>query len=187
MLVLALGAIGCGDDASTGAGPGETTGEERPFPRVNGPTREFLVPDGDNIVQLFGEEASAAEREKASRVIHAWMKARVAEDWATDCKYLSQGYLEGLVADATGVSQGKATNCPQALAFFGDDASGTSGNTLTGPIDSLRVRDAVVVEGTVEKEAYAQWHGPERDWVLPLTREDGVWKVSSASPLDRNL
>lgn len=182
LLVLALVATGCGDDSSTGAE--ETTGEERPFASVKGPTREFLIPGGDNLVQLFGEEAPDAQREKVSRIIHAWMKARVAEDWAADCKYFAREYRKELVRDARNVTEGKATNCPQALNFFGDAASGTSGNTLTGPIDSLRVRDTI--EGKTEKEAYAQWHGPnEIDWVLPLKREGGVWKITVASPLER--
>jgi hypothetical protein len=183
LLVWAVVAIGCGSDSSTGAE--ETAAEEqRPFPYVTGAAREFLVPGGDNIVQSFGDEASSAEREKASKVVHAWMKARVAEVWETDCKHLSREYIEILVEDANGVSGGKVKNCPQALEYFGDAASGTSGNTLTGPIDSLRVRDTGVV-GDSEKEGYAQWHGPEKDWVLPLSREGGVWKVAVAAPIDR--
>jgi len=184
LILVAIVAVGCGDDESTGAGPEETTGQERPFPNVKGPTREFLVPGGDNIVQLFGEEASAAEREKASRVIHAWMKVRVAEDWAGMCRYLAQEYIEGVVEDGRGVSKGKADNCPEVIAFFGHEASGTSGNTLTGPIDSLRVKKRIL--GDLEMDAYAQWHGPEHDWVVPLKREGGVWKVAAAGPIDRN-
>ena len=184
LVVLALAASGCGEDSSTSAGSEETAAKERPFPSVEGPTREFLIPGGDNIVQLFGEEASAAEREKASRVVHAWMKARVAEDWATECKYFAREYLKALVKDANGVTEGKVKTCPQALNFFGDAASGSSGNTLTGPIDSFRVRKTI--EGTTEKEGYAQWHGPnELDWVLPLRMEGGVWKVAIAGPLER--
>lgn len=185
LLVLAVAAIGCGSDSSTTSGTEETTGEKEVlYPRIKGPGREFIIPGGDNIIQFFGEEASAAEREKASKVIHAWMKARVAEDWALDCKYLSKEYIELLVEDANAVTEGKVKTCPQALEYFGDAASGTSGNTLTGPIDSLRVREPQ--EGDkAELEAFAQWHGPEKDWVLPLQREKGVWKVDIASPLDR--
>ena len=176
LLVVLLFVVGCGDDSSTGAGSDETSAKsDRPYPRVHGPSREFLIPGGDNLVQFFGQEASAAERERASRVIHAWMRARVAEDWPEDCKYLSRVYTTELVNDAERVT-GKPKTCPQTLAFFGDEASGTSGNTLTGPIDSLRVRGV---------RAYAQWHGPEEDWILPLRNEDGVWKVESASPLER--
>jgi hypothetical protein len=174
LIALLVFAVGCGDDSSTGA---ETEAKpERLYPRVHGPSREFLIPGGDNIVQFFGQEASPAEREAASKVVHAWMKARVAKDWAENCKYLSKPYTKELVADANQVSKGKATDCPETLAFFGPDASGTSGNTLTGPIDSLRMRGL---------RAYAQWHGPEEDWILPMRKEGGEWKVESASPLER--
>lgn len=185
LLAVAIAAIGCGDDSSTGAGVAETAGEEREYPWVTGAAREFLVPGGDNLVQTFGEEASAAEREEASKVVHAWMKARVAEDWATDCRHLSRKYIKALVwKDAYVVSEGKVKTCPQALEYFGDAASGTSGETLTGPIDSLRVKAPDETE--TEWEAFAQWHGPNgRDWVLPLEREAGVWKVGIAGPIDR--
>ena len=173
LLGLAILVLGCGDDASTGA---EATKPERLYPRVHGPSREFLIPGGDNIVQFFGQEASPAEREAASKAVHAWMKARVAKDWSEDCKYLSRAYIKEITNDARFVSKGKATNCPQALAFFGPEASGTSGNTLTGPIDSLRVR---------AHRAYAQWHGPEEDWILPMREEGGEWKVENATPLER--
>lgn len=164
---------GCGSDSDTG----ETTSDVF-FPRVKGPAREFLIKGGDNIVQNFGPEATVAEREQASRVIHAWMRARVAKDWAEDCKYLSKVYVRRLVKDAKAVSGGKATNCPQALAFFKEQASGELVNTLTGPIDSLVIRRHV---------GYAQWHGIKGiDWVLPMREEGGKWLVDIASPVERN-
>jgi hypothetical protein len=182
MLALTVWVIGCGGDSSTGAE--ETAGEEREYPWVTGAARGFLIPGGDNLVQTFGEEASAAEREEASRVIHAWMKARVAEDWMTDCKYLSRSYIKDLLWDVGGVTEGRVKTCPGALKYFGDAASGTSGNTLTGPIDSLRVKAPDETE--TEWEAFAQWHGPKgMDWVLPLEREEWTWKVGNASPIDR--
>ena len=178
LFLLLTFVTGCGDDSGTS----ETETKPARFaPRVHGPSREFLIVGGDNVIQLFGKEATPAEREAASRVIHLWMHARVAEDWKEDCKYLSADYAKGLYEDAKAVSEaagkGKVTNCATTLAFFGDEASGTSGNTLTGPIDSLRIRG---------NRAFAQWHGPNQiDWILPLRFEDGTWKVSSASPAER--
>jgi hypothetical protein len=184
ILVLLGGVAGCGGGASTSTEVAETVDEEREYPWVTGAAREFLVPGGDNLVQTFGEEASAAEREEASKVVHAWMKARVAEDWVTDCRHLSRKYKKALVwGDAYQVSEGKVKTCPQALAYFGDAASGDSGETLTGPIDSLRIRGPEDTE--TEWEAWAQWHGPTKDWVLPLEREGSTWKVAIAGPLDR--
>ncbi|HSS41591.1 MAG TPA: hypothetical protein VLK37_03470 [Solirubrobacterales bacterium] len=174
MLALLALVSGCGGGSETSTGE---TVPKRPYPRLHGPSREFLLPGGDNVVQFFGQEAPPAEREEVSRLIHAWMRARVAKEWVKDCSYLSHVYIGPLVKDANTVSHGKAKNCPQALEFFGPGASGTSGNTLTGPIDSLRVRGV---------RAFAQWHGPHQiDWVLPLRNENGTWKIESASPAER--
>jgi hypothetical protein len=174
LLFLLAVVAGCGGSS---AGGETETKPSRMYPRVHGASREFLLPDGDNAVQFFGKEASPAEREEASRVVHSWMRARVAEDWKAACRYLSAAYTKTLTEDANSVSGGKATTCTQTLAFFGDQASGTSGNTLTGPIDSLRVRG---------NRAFAQWHGPHQiDWVLPMHIEDGAWRVESASPVER--
>jgi hypothetical protein len=185
ILGLLGGAVGCGAGTSTSTDVAETVGEEREYPWVTGAAREFLVPGGDNLIQTFGEEASLAERKEASKVVRAWMDARVAEDWVTDCRLLSRKYKKTLVwGDAYLVSEGKVKTCPQALAYFGDEASGTSGRTLKGLIDSLRIKGTEDTES--EWEAWAQWHGPKGiDWVLPLEQEAGTWKVAVAAPIYR--
>jgi hypothetical protein len=177
--VLALvvaAALGCGSDSS---GTAATTAVSRPYPWLKGPSREFLIRDGDNAVQTFGREASKAEREEASRLISAWMKARAAQDWKKDCSYFSKSYVHSLVdQDARRVTHGKVKTCPEALAFFRHLASGTYKNNLTGPIDSLRVS---------EGQGFAQYHGNDgHDWVVPLTKENGRWRIAKATPLGRN-
>lgn len=176
MLLMAL--VGCGGGEATG-GSETASDEERLYPWLKGPTREFLVPEGgDNAVQMFGREATEAEREQASKVIHAWMRARAAKDWENDCMYMSRAYRKALVVDAFGVTDGKVKNCPDALAYFGPSASGDYKNTLSGPIDSLRVETG---------QAFAQYHGNDgkRDWVVPMDKEDGEWKVATAAPINR--
>lgn len=185
-LVLALALVaGCGSgDSSTVA----ETVKSRPYPWLKGPSREFLVPGGDNVVQTFGEEATAKERQRAFRVIAAWMKARAVQDWKTDCSYFSHAYKHSLVTtDARQVTNGKVTTCPAALAYFGHLASGSYKNNLTGPIDSLRVGESLeLVEGRHVLGAYAQYHGNDgRDWVIPLEREGDEWKIAKAAPIDR--
>lgn len=173
-LALAVAAAGCGGDS----GSGETSKAKNVFyPWVTGPAREFLVRGGDNFVQYFGHEGTPAEREAVSHLIHRWMAARAAEDWAADCSYFSQRYRGTLVSDARAVTDGRVTSCPAALDYFGENASGDGKNTLTGPIDSLRVKKG---------RGYAQWHGPEKDWVLPVVKEGDRWAVTVAAPLDRN-
>lgn len=111
-------------------------------------------------------------------MIGPWMRARAAEAWTADCRYLSRSFQKILVKDAHSVSKGKVDTCPQALDFFGESASGDGVNTFPGKVSSLRV------EGDF---AYSQYHGTDgKDWVVPVDRERGVWLVSIASPLDRN-
>ena len=180
VLLVALAASlplgGCGGDEATDAS--ETTASERLYPDLTGPSREFLVPDGDNAVPTFGREATKAEREQASRVVEAWMRARAVTDWKKDCSYFSRTYVKALVAeDATQVTDGRVQTCPQALAYFGEAASGDYENTMSGPIDSLRIG---------EGHGYALYHGRDgHDWTLPMDQENGRWLVALAAPIER--
>jgi hypothetical protein len=75
VLVIAF-ASGCGGGASSTLT--EEKDDQRLYPWLKGPTREFLIRDGDNAVQTYGREATKAERDQASRLIAAWMRARAA-------------------------------------------------------------------------------------------------------------
>lgn len=166
--------IGCAGGSSTAA-DSASNGQE-PV-RVSGPTREFIIPGGDNTIQYFGREGTPSEREEASMVVISWDKARAERNWTADCRHLSHAYIDTVVTDAKATSKGKATNCVQALAFFGSIASGGSTPTTTGPIDSLRVS-----EGT----GYAQYHGRKGvDWIVPLKKEEGEWRVAVTAPVNR--
>jgi hypothetical protein len=182
-LLLLVGLAACAA-AGTGCGGSEATGtivkQERLYPWLKGPSREFLIRGGDNAVQTFGREGSKAEREQASEVIQGWMKARAAQNWKKDCSYFARAYIHELVdEDATKVTHGRVKTCPQALAYFGHLASGSNyKNNLSGPIDSLRVE---------EGHGYAQYHGNDgHDWVVGVFREHGRWLVSGAAPLGRS-
>lgn len=174
-VLFVLGAIffaGCG------GGDSEETTQERIYPQVTGPSREFLVEGEDNAVQTFGHEATEAEREGASRVIEAWMRAREDEDWAKGCEYLSKHTQDYLAKSGTLISQKKVTSCPKGWAVVAEqDFSPSYVNNMDGPIDSLRMG---------EGHGYAQYHGNDgKDWIVPVMREDGVWKVTKADPIER--
>jgi hypothetical protein len=176
-LTLVAAACGNGGDQAGSAHGKEMTVDWSSYPP--GPTREFIIPGGDNVVQESGREATKAEREQASRTIAAWMRARAAQDWKRDCSYFSRRYIHNLVAtDAVHVSRGKVKNCAQALAYFGHLASGSYKNNLAGPIDSLRVG---------KDYGYAQYHGNDgHDWVIPVERENGKWWVANSTPIGRS-
>jgi hypothetical protein len=170
-LSLAVGCGGSDPAADDGTAEGEISSNS------TGASREFVIPGGDNTVPYFGHEAGGAEREEASKVVEAWDRARVAKNWRRDCSYLSQAYIDNLVTDAEGVSKGEATTCVSALKFFGVVASGAVGRTTTGPVDSLRVSG---------DRGYALYHGPGgRDWVVPVEKEHGMWRVAVSAPINR--
>ena len=169
---------GCGGDEGTGETEPEAK-QERLYPELKGPSREFLIRDGDNAVQTFGREATKAERERANAVIQAWMKARAEQNWKKGCSYFSRQFTHDLiVTDAMVVSEGEVKNCAQGLAWFGHVASGSYKNNLTGPIDSLRVGP---------EHSYAQYHGNDgHDWVIVLEKEGGKWWIASMTPIGRS-
>lgn len=151
--------------------------KDPPVPGETGPAREFLGANGQNAMAAHGREASIAEREQASRTISDWMRARAAKDYVKDCSYLARSYRHQLVAeDAVYASNGEVENCPQALAFFGLAASGDYVNTLSGPIDSLRVAGA---------QGFALYHGRDgNDWTVPMYKEGGSWWVAATAPIE---
>jgi hypothetical protein len=177
LAILALAVAGSGCGGGSGSTDAATTSDPlAAYPE--GPTREFVVPGGDNVIQTFGREATPAEREQASRVIHKWMQARAVQDWKKDCSYWSKAARKTITEDAHSVTDGRVKNCPQALAYFGHDASGDYKNNLDGPIDSLRLG---------EGHGYAQYHGSDgRDWIVPVDGEGGKWLVATATPIERN-
>jgi len=175
LLVLggALVLAGCGGGSDT-----SETAKEQLYPLVKGPSREFLVAGEDNAVQTFGREATESEREAASRVIEAWMRAREDENWAKGCRYLSKDAQVYLARSGTLIAQKKVTSCAKGWAVVVAQGYGVSRvNNMDGPIDSLRLG---------EGHGYAQYHGNDgMDWVVPVTREEGAWKITKADPIER--
>jgi hypothetical protein len=123
--------------------------------------------------RLFGGEGKDPEREEATRVLRAWMKAREAHHWGEVCSYFSQRYSKILTEDAHGSSGGKAKTCAQALAYFGHNAMGSYANTLVGSVTRLRVSG---------QDGYAEYHGPKgKDYYLPMRKEGSHWTVDNAA------
>lgn len=174
--VLALLLAGCGSGGSTTSASKEKTVDWSEYPP--GPTRQFIVPGGDNIVQTFGREATPAEREKVSKTVQAWLHARAAKNWTRECRYLHAETIKYAESSASYMAQHKVSSCPQALAVMavkGQKVSRTY--NMAGGVVSLRLG---------EGHGYAQYHGNDgRDWIIPVTSEHGAWKITTFDPLDR--
>ena len=178
LLVFAGGCGGSGGSSESTVPIETTTGKSAREADPSKGGQNFRGPDGENPQQaVFGHEASGAERARASRVVEGWLRARAATDWAADCGYFSRRYRHALVAeDATGVSSGEVQNCRQALAFFGIAASGDYKNTLSGPIDRLRVASGLGI---------ALYHGNDgNDWAVTMEKEAGKWWLAVAQPTE---
>jgi hypothetical protein len=176
VLATAICVTGCGGGSTTSNSSGGTPPTERGSTGADKaePSKEFIVPGGDNSVQRFGREASASEREAASKALEAYMTARAAADWAYQCIYLSMSAVEPL---EKGEFQGARRGCTATLEAIGGNApASTLVNTMTGPVGSLRVG---------EGRALALYHGRGGvDYVMPMTMEDGQWKVAALAPLE---
>jgi hypothetical protein len=180
LLLAVVTAAGCGGgDAAKPDRGGD--GTEQAMAYLKGPTRQFIVPGGDNLVQEYGREATVSERMQASSVIQGWMRARAARDWPKVCRYLHRATVKSLlhvVAARSHAQHVEVRSCADALALWTDELPPRwFVDTMTGPIASLRVGQG---------HGYGQYHGRGgRDWIVAVRREGPRWKVSELEPKDR--
>lgn len=169
------GSSGGNGSGSSGQGNGSGGGGSGSGSGGSG-SDEFTVPGGDNSVQEFGGEASAAERAQASSTLQAYMKARAGEDHQTVCASLSKAAVKQLrdLAEAVG-GVGPGDSCVAIFTAIDKQTPASAReNTMTGPISSLRV------EGD---RAFALYHGTRNtDYTIPMEREGGSWKVGALVP-----
>jgi hypothetical protein len=138
-----------------------------------GGSEQFRVSGGDNSVQEYGAEADASERDRAATVLHDFLDARVARDWAAACSYLASSVAEGLEELA---AKAKHVEDPSCAGIF---------EKLTNPaaMGDLRTEAAQADVGSLRFEgdrAFLIYRGI-RGIVLamPMTNEGGSWKVGS--------
>jgi hypothetical protein len=162
---------GCGGSSSADGTEKSKTTETvatKPFPSVS--TKK---------IPQFGKKASAGEREAASEVLEENLEAREAADFTTQCATLSPVAVKGVAAQASIQGLGGG-GCVKELTARAEPLKQTKGlrqDTMTGPIDELRVKG---------NYGYAIWKGTgSRDYAMQMERVDGEWKVGNV--LDENL
>jgi hypothetical protein len=183
VMATAMLAVGCGGGSDSDAGErdsSQTTDAqanqvknevEASKPGEPEASKAFLKPGDKKSLAKFGEEASANEREAASKVLEENFKAREAGDWETQCSTLTPGAVEdvGEVASIQGIDGGGCAKELKARAEPLQQTKSLRANSLTGPIDALRFKG---------NRAYALYHGVGgQDYAMPMEKVDGEWKV----------
>jgi hypothetical protein len=180
VLVLALGGCGGGEGETTATGGGgeplDTSNLSEP---VEGSKRAAHgVPvsrGGDNSIQTWGLEASAAEREEVTATLQAFYDARAAGEWARVCTYLAARQR----AEFAGFVKGRSGKAACAEAMRG---------LATGVPESAFDREAnidyVLSLRVGEGHAFLIYTRPDANkiYASALAREDGTWKVISVGP-----
>jgi hypothetical protein len=161
------------------SGPPPTTsaslpneGTKRPAPGV--PTHK----GGDNSIQIYGTEASSADRAEAALALQGYLNARAAGDWAGACSYLSSGTQELLEKFAERAPKLKGAGCAEVMAAL------TEGVPRGALLAEARIE---VISLRVEGDsAFVIYESPDdRVSAIPMARENGAWRVSGmgATPL----
>jgi hypothetical protein len=170
------------NESRTAAGP---QGEDKqrvlpdtpPNPHADsgGGAAQFRV-KGDNSIQESGTEASAASRDAAAAVLHAYLDARVQRDWDAACFYMSAGLVVGLERFTTQFSEEKGTpGCPQILAGFAASSSPAAlAESAKVDVGSLREN---------EDRGFLLYRSADgRSYAMLMVREGDAWKVGTLEP-----
>jgi hypothetical protein len=167
-VVILMTVTGCGGSSSSGdstpSQPASSKGSK------SEPSAEFTGQGPNSGVAKFGKEAAPAEREAASNILEESLQARADGEWEAQCSTLAAPIIKGV--EKTGSALGAGDGCPAALEAQAKPApESVRANPMTGPIDVLRVGG---------NRGFALFHGTKgKDYVIPLLREGGEWKVAS--------
>ena len=127
----------------------------------------------DSSLLDFGEESDEAEREEAAGVVHGFFVARAGGDWPATCDQLSRAMLAKIEHLATSATELDDTSCPSFL------------KTFIRLSDRERHESTVVDAGSLRQQGakgFLLYYGAGKAvFAMPLSKEDGAWKVASLS------
>lgn len=162
VLIAAIAMAGCGGSDSDANEPEAS--------------KTFLIKGSQNKIPKFGEEADSDEREAASEVVEENFEAREAGEWAKQCSSLTAAAIKQMEEEALRSVEG---DCPKDLKSLAEPLYVTKKarkNTLTGPIDALRVKG---------DRGWALYHGAKgKDYAIALEKVDDEWKVDKLAAIE---
>jgi hypothetical protein len=122
----------------------------------------------------LGEEGGEAQLEEATEAVRGFFLARSQEDWPSACAQLSQAMLakiEHLAISSTDLAD---KSCPSFLGAF-----------ISLSPKERRESTAVSSGGSLRQQGdhgFLIYYGAhEVVYAMPLSREDGAWKLASLS------
>jgi len=164
LCALAALLAGCGG----GAGGG-TEGARTPRAAPGVPTSS----GGDNSIQTWGHEASAAARRAVAGVVHAFLDARARADWARACGYLAAEQRRSFEG---GLEGSRRISCAKGMAELaaGVPARAFEEEARIGRVLSLRLGGG---------RGFLIYTRPDGGVYATAVRlEGGAWKVVSVGP-----
>lgn len=172
MLASLVLVVGCGGEGGGATTVGGSSREART--RAPRGAAQFHVPGGDNSVQEFGSEASAAELRAAATALHGFLDARAQRRWEAACGYLTAGIRQQLRQLASHAPEAGGAGCAHTLG------------ALAAGVPPAALREAAAAEvGALRLQGsrgfllYRDAHGAA--YAIQVTREGGVWKVAGLS------
>jgi len=195
LVVLSLAGCGSGEEDTTSTPSQGTTAEREPtapqsVPNSSRAKQDIPAPpapnphpgskraapgvpvsaEGDNSIQLYGVEASDAERARLTALVQSFLNARAAGNWTEVCSLLAAKPRAEQLRFAPG-----AKSCAQAMAYFAKDANpAILREEAQIEVLSLRVDPPI---------AFLIYRRSDQSiWATALEREGGEWKVISVTP-----
>jgi hypothetical protein len=161
VVAFALALSGCGGGSSSTGSSGTEDAE---------PSAEFAGKGENGELATAGVESTPEEREAASRVVEASLKAREEGDFEGQCETLAPELVEGLEERGSkGLVNQSCASSLEKLAKRAPPASLKS--PMIEPIAALRVN------GTL---AFAFFRGAGgKHYVVPMEKAGSEWKLGS--------
>ncbi len=169
---------GKGSGAKRGKGGAAAGGEEVIPPQLKrqaGSAAPFLVPNADNSIPTYGSEGSTSQAAEAAAALDGYLVARERGSWAKACALTSAALQRQVGVLATG-SGARPGSCAHSYLFLSRYSSKRErANVFVGPLVAFRLKGG---------RGFALFYGPGRQqFMMPMTREDGKWKVSQSIPV----
>ena len=140
-----------------------------------GGSAPYKTKGGDNSVQEFGGEADSSEFDSASATLHNFLDARAEGNWVATCEYLSSNIKASFEKVAARAQQVQDKSCAGILSKLVNPAAKDEFKTEAAEADVRSFRS----EGEQGFVLYTVSDGTL--YSMPMSNEDGAWKVSSLS------